>query len=109
MNKEEILAKSRNENQNQDLYEKDVIIKSGQIATTVMMAICFLFFLLDAFIKDNTNYGFMAIIFSTQATIFTVKAIKLKRKHEIIMAIAYSLLTICFIAYHIYKTFVYMG
>ncbi|MDE6111206.1 MAG: hypothetical protein K2F65_04735, partial [Eubacterium sp.] len=104
MNKEEILAKSRNENQNQDLYEKDILIKSHRIAVLVMEAICLLFFLLEIFVKDNTNYAFMAIIFSTEATTFTVKAIKLKRKHEIIMAIAYSLLTIAFIAYHIYKT-----
>ena len=44
MNKDEILAKSRAENRNKDVYEQEVITQASQKAVVVQMALATLFF-----------------------------------------------------------------
>lgn len=44
MNKDEILAKSRAENRNKDVYEQEVIKQASQKAVVVQMALATLFF-----------------------------------------------------------------
>ena len=40
MNKDEILAKSRAENKNQDVYEQEVLKQASRSAVVVQMAFC---------------------------------------------------------------------
>lgn len=65
--KEEILRKSRNENQNKDIYELDVIRRGQRIG------------------------GMIAI---GAAGLFIFKSLKLKRKHEIVFAVPECVLTV---------------
>lgn len=101
MNKEEILAKSRNENKNVDEFEKEVLKQAGNAGCITAAIVTFILFILELFIKNHTNYGLWAILFSILSAQFIVKAIKLKRKHEIAIAICYPILTLCLIAAYI--------
>jgi hypothetical protein len=103
MNKEEILEKSRQENKNQDVYEKEVLRMGGNAGAVTAIALATIFFAIQVFVGEGMNYGLYAIVFSVLGTGFVVKAIKLKRKHEIAVAIAYILLTLLLSAAHIYN------
>lgn len=50
MNKEEILAKSRKENRNQDFFEKEVMRDGGNTASIVAAVLATFFFVLQIFV-----------------------------------------------------------
>lgn len=103
MNKEEILEKSRKENKKQDAYEKEVIREGGNAASVVAALLATIFFVIQIFVGEGSNYGLYAVVFSVPATGFIVKSIKLKKKHEIIVAVVYAVATLMFSAAHIYN------
>lgn len=105
MNKEEILEKSRMENKNQDVYEKEVLKQGGNIAAIVAAILATVFFVIQILLGEGMNYGLYAIVFSIPATGFVVKAICMKRKHEIAIAAIYLLAALAFSAAHIYQLF----
>lgn len=103
MDKETILEKSRKENNNQDVYEKEVIREGGNIAAIVAAILATVFFTVQIFLGEGMNYALYAVVFSIPATGFIVKAIRLKRRHEILVAALYTVATLCFSAAHIYN------
>lgn len=64
---------------------------AGAITAAILSG---LFFSIQIFVGKGVNNGFWAIVFSIQAAGFTVKAIRLKRKHETVIAILYILVTL---------------
>ena len=50
MNKDEILAKSRAENKNKDVYEQEVLKQASRSAVVVQMALATLFFVTQIFL-----------------------------------------------------------
>lgn len=98
MNKEEILAKSRAENKGQDEREKQVLIKAGQIAFTVGGVMCMLIALFNSILSmvdhggtrfdPKLNTLLWAIYLSMLGSLFLYKYVKLKKKHELFLAIA---------------------
>lgn len=94
MEREEILAQSRKENKEQDLYEQEVIKTGNNIAITVAACLATIFFIIQILTGGGMNYGLYAVLFSMLATTFIVKVIRLKRKHEIFVAVLYSAMTI---------------
>ena len=103
MNKEEILEKSRAENRNKDIYEQEVLKQAGTSAVIVMMVLATIFFAAQIFVGGGMNWGIWALVFSANMTTFWVKYIKLRRKHELVMAIAYMILVFAFSGCHIYS------
>ena len=103
MNKEEILEKSRAENKNKDIYEQEVLKQAGTSAVIVMMILATIFFAVQIFVGGGTNWGIWALIFSTNMTTFWVKYIKLRRKHELVMAIVHTVVVSVFSGWHIYN------
>lgn len=103
MNKEEILAKSRKENKDQDIFEKEVLKEAGNAGAVSASILCLIFFCIQIFTGGGINYGLWAVIFSIQAGVFSVKAVKLKRKHEIALAVMYCAVTALMAAGHIYN------
>ncbi len=103
MNKEEILEMSRAENKNKDIYEHEVLKQSGTITVIVMMALAAIFFSAQIFVGGGTNWGLWAIVFSANMTTFWVKYIRLRRKHELALAIAYTVLVSAMSGCHIYN------
>ena len=92
MNKDEILAKSRAENKNKDVYEQEILNQESRSAVVVQMAFATLFFVTQILTGGGVNWGLWAIVFSANMTINWVKYIKLHRKYELVIAIAYTLL-----------------
>ena len=98
MNKEEILAKSRAENKGTDEREKLVLIKAGQIAFTVGGVMCMLIALFNSILSmvdhggtradPKLNTMLWSIYLSMLGSLFLYKYIKLKKKHELFLAIA---------------------
>lgn len=94
MNKEEILQRSRLENQNKDIVELEVINQASSIAVKIGILVCCFLSVVEVIAKDTINYSCWIIYFSMLATIFGIKYIKLKRKHERILT---GLFLVCFI------------
>ena len=101
MEKEEILAQAQKENKKKDLADQEATnigFVWGGCAAVILAAI---FMALSIILTGKTNSGFMAVAFITSAFVFWVKYIKLHKKHELVAAILYSLLTVSCIILHI--------
>lgn len=103
MNKEEILEKSRAENKNKDIYEQEVLKQASTSAVIVMMILAAIFSAAQIFVGGGMNWGLWALVFSAYMMTFWVKYIRLRRKHEIAMAIAYTILVAVLSGCHIYN------
>ena len=106
MDEDEILAKSRAENKNKDIYEKEVLKQASKSAVIVQMILAAIFFVTQIFVGEGINWGLWALVFSTNMTIYWVKYIKLRRKHELMIAIAYTILVSVMSGYYIYNLIV---
>lgn len=103
MNKEEILERSRKENKNQDIFEKDVIIKGNYYACIASAIIATIFFVVQIFTGGGMNYGLYAVVFAMPMAGFWFKYIKLRKKHELLVAICYTVVVIMFSSANIYN------
>ncbi len=106
MNKDEILAKSRAENKNRDVYEQEVLKQASKSAVVVQMVLAAIFFVTQIFVGGGINWGLWALVFSANMTIYWVKYIKLHRKHELVIAIVYTILVSVMSGYYIYNLIV---
>lgn len=97
MNKEEILERSRKENKNKDIIELDAIRGGCRVAYLVGPIACIVLCFMQMAIKHTINWGCWAINFSILDTVFLVKYVKLRKKHELIMTIFYFVLCIFFL------------
>jgi len=110
INKEEILSKSKKENKDRDLFEREVQINAGSAGSITAIILATLFFVTQCLIGDGFDFGLYAILFSVSATGFIVKAIRMKRRRDIVFAILYTLATVILSVSHIYKLIkTYMG
>lgn len=103
MNKEEILAKSRAENKNQDAYEQEILKQAQVVSLIVIIIISTVFFVVQLFAGGGINYGIYAIVLSGSMATFWVKWIKLRRRHELAMALLYTAVVIALALSHIYN------
>ena len=101
MNKEEILERSRKENKNQDVFEKDIIIKSNRYACIASAILATLFLVVQIFTGGGINYGLYAVVFSMPMAGFWFKYLMLHKKHELLVAICYTAGVFLFAAAHI--------
>lgn len=102
MDKEEILKKSREENKNMDVYDLEVQRDGRNIGAVVAVTLAFVFFVIQL-CTGGKNYALFAIAASVFASTFIVKAVKRKRKHEIVVALFYTIATVLFSILHICK------
>lgn len=89
MNKEQILAASRKENKNQDIVEEEYLKQASKIAYIVGCLICCLICGLQFSFTKTVNWGCWVVNFSILGTVFLVKSIKMKKRHEIILTVFY--------------------
>lgn len=106
MDKNEILAKSRAENKRKDVYEQEVLKQASSGAVIVQMILATIFVVTQVFIGKGINWGLWALVFSVNMTTNWVKYIKLHRKHELVVAIAYTILVSIMSGYYIYDLIV---
>lgn len=103
MNKDEILAKSRAENKNKDVYEQEVLKQASRSAVVVQMALATIFFVTQILVDKGINWGLWALVFSTSMTINWVQYIKLRHRQELITAIVYTVFVSVMSVYYIYN------
>ena len=106
MDKEKILAKSRAANKNKDVYEQEDLKQASNNAVIVQMILAAIFFVTQIFVGGGINWGLWALVFSTNMTTNWVKYIKLHRKHELVIAITYTILVFIMSGYYIYELIV---
>lgn len=106
MNKEEILEKSRAENKNVDIYEQEVLKQAGTSASIVMMVFAGVFSVAQMLVGGGINWGLWALSLSVDMTTFWVKYNRLHRKHELVMAIIYTIMVSAMSGCHIYHLIV---
>lgn len=105
MNKEEILAKSRAENKNKDIYEQEILKQANHYVLGILLSLATLFFAMQIFLGGGINYGIYAIVFSVNMTISWVKYLKLKQKKELLHAVLMTLFVLALSGCHIYNLF----
>lgn len=101
MNKEEILEKSRIENKNLDLFEREVSQKAGNLAAIIAAILATVFYVIQFFVGLGQNYGLYAVVFSIPATGYLVKAIRMKNKKDIVAAAVFIIVTLFFSVTHV--------
>ena len=94
MNREEILAKSREENNNKDLVSKEASIKAGTWSAVVSIVMSGIFFSLGIILQGQRNWGFFAITAASTATAFLYNGILLKKKTYIAAGVIWVILAI---------------
>ena len=78
MNKEEILAKSRQENQDRDIAEIENSKSAAKFALISAVIYAGIIFLIEALITDHMNYSLWSVLAFVNFTISICKAVKFK-------------------------------
>ncbi len=94
MDREDILEASRKENRNKDLAEMEVVSQAGSIAARVGAAVCCVISILSSTIARTMLYSPWAIYFSMMAAQWLVRFLKLKRKSDLVISLAFLSLTV---------------
>lgn len=95
MKKEDILQAGRKENQNKDIFELEIIRKGQRIGGLTAVCSAFVLMFLERVIMDRgINYGYLFIILSATEGMWIYKAVKLKRKHEILLTVIFGIMMI---------------
>lgn len=97
MNKEEILARSKQENRGQDIANLELAKESMQTGAVVMICLLALVSVVDALVLNRMNSeGFFALMAGSFAVFFS-KYLKLRRKHELVLSIVYAVAAAAFL------------
>ena len=97
MTKEEILAKSRNENKGADFVEREVLRKANQIALGAMMIASGIMSILTSIFTEKVCVEVWVVVMATHGTTFMVKYVAMKKRHELALSIFYFVLCVFFL------------
>ena len=97
MNKEEILAKSKKENHGQDIASLEV--SKASMLFGWITAVCMLAFVavVEALVHDRMNSGIFFAVMAGCSAIFINKYLKLRKRHELYIAVVYIIAAIAFL------------
>ncbi len=97
MNKDEVLAKSKQENHGQDIANLEV--SKASMLFGWITAVCVLAFVavVEAMVHDRMNSGIFFAVMAGCSAIFINKYLKLRKRHELYIAIVYIFATIAFL------------
>lgn len=99
--REEILTKSRQENKFRDIFEKEVLKEGGYAGSITAAVLATAFFVIQILLGEGWNYGLYAVVFSISATGFVIKAVRMKRRCDILSAAGAIVIVLVFSAAHI--------
>ncbi len=94
MNKEDILAKSRNENKNGDEREERIQLRSYAISQCIGGLICMLFVFVENWVFDRSAAMIWTIYSGMMFSKSILDAIKLKRRMDIALSIIWGLVLV---------------
>lgn len=90
MDREEILARSRQENGGRDMVELEALRTAGSAANKAGMLLCCAVAALQAAVTGQISYECWTIYFGMLTAVFLTKYGKLRRRHELLPALAYG-------------------
>ena len=96
MNKEEILAKSKQENRGQDIANLEVSKASMQFGWITAVCLLALVAVVEAIVYERMNTGIFFAVTAGCSAIFINKYLKLRKRHEFYIAIVYMIVAIAF-------------
>ncbi len=96
MDREEILEKSRKEHKNKDFAEIEAIHSASRIAAIAGALLCVLISSLDWYFTKTINFACWTVNFGILSTLFAMKYLRLRRKHELLVTAVYLLFFIFF-------------
>lgn len=94
MNKEEILAASKNEYKDKDLQELELSKKATVWAGCVALILTSVFYGAEIMIKGSKNYGMYAIFTAFIGTMFMYEGVKTKRKVALVSGVIWLILAV---------------
>ena len=97
MEKEEILAKAQVENKGKDIADLDAQRNGAYIAYFVGLFLIIIWDVVEGVRFHHINYGGNMILFMMAFTAFLVKYIKLRKRHELIVALVYGAGSVAFL------------
>ena len=97
MNREEILAKSKQENRGQDVAGLEVSRASIMFGWIVAIILLGVVTVVEALVYDRMSSGIFFAVMAGCAAIFISKYLKLHRKHELYIGIIYVISSIAFL------------
>lgn len=100
MKKEEILEKSRKENNGQDLYEKEVMRTGGEAGFYTVWIFAAVFAAVQLLLCRQWNYAVFAVAGVYSAVVYTVKARRQKRSQDMAGAAGWWIYSVFFSALH---------
>lgn len=96
MDKQEILEKARQENKGKDIADLDAAQRGTNIAFMVggltIIGVCIVYLI----VTGSFPYGVMSGLFVMLAVAFLVKYHYLRKKHELVVGVAYALIAVGF-------------
>ena len=101
MTKEEILKKSQSDNAGKDIEDLDVQRSAATAAYFSSMAFCLLVSILSWIFTKTVNVQCWVVFFGMLSTAFFVKYFKLKKLHELFVALSYLLIFICLVIVYV--------
>ena len=97
MNREEILAKSKQENRGQDIVGLAAARDSMQLGWVVMICLLAAVTVVDAIVFERMNNEVFFVVMAGSAAVFISKYLKLRRKHELVISAVYVILAVVFL------------
>ncbi len=97
MEREEILAKAQVENKGKDIADLDAQRKGAYIAYFVGLTLIIIWDIVEGIRFHHINFGGNMALFAMAFTAFLVKFIKLRKRHELIVALVYGIGTVTFL------------
>lgn len=100
MNKEEILAKSRNDNKNNDPFYLETRVKGMKYGRIAAIIFCLAFFIIDGFITGNRDYSYYSIFTASFAADYLYRWKKTDNKDDFYAGALMALATIISVVLH---------
>ena len=94
MNRDEVLARSREEYKHNDEMMVDILQKAGEVSSQIGLAVAAILFGVEAFFFNSYNYGILSIYFSIEVTKELVKYTKLKERKQLLIGILMAIIGI---------------
>ena len=94
MNREDILAKAQSEGKGKDMADIEAQKSGTRAAYFVGVLLVIAVDLVNGFVLHNVNRGIDFVLFSMAFVAFLVKYIKLRKRHELIVAICWGILAL---------------
>ena len=103
MDKEEILAKSREENKDRDFVEEAVLARANALSLGVGMIVCGLLSVLNAVFQDGPVLSAWTVMWAIHSSIFLFKYHKLRKRHELALGLFYGALSVFFFVLYLHR------